>query len=61
VADDDPVILWLALVVSLLGLVPRMFASGRWGAEPTVALLIAGASTALLLRRARRIRRERRR
>ena len=59
--DDDPVILWLALVVSLLGLVPRLFTRGSWGAEPTIALLVAGASATLLVRRARRARREKRR
>lgn len=57
--DDDPVILWLALAVSLLGLVPHLFAGGSWGAEPTIALLIAGASSTLLLRRAWRARRAR--
>ena len=59
--DDDPVILWLALVVALLGLVPRLFARDSWGAEPTIALLVAGASSTLLLRRAWRGRREKRR
>ena len=57
--DDDPVILWLALAVSLLGLVPRLFEHGSWGAEPTIALLIAGASSTLLIRRAWRTRRAR--
>jgi len=57
--DDDPVILWLALAVSLLGLVPRLFEHGSWGAEPTIALLIAGASSTLLIRRAWRARRAR--
>ena len=57
--DDDPVILWLALAVSLLGLVPRLFERGSWGAEPTIALLIAGASSTLLIRRAWRTRRAR--
>jgi hypothetical protein len=55
--DDDPIILWLALAVSLLGLVPRLFSRGHWGAEPTIALLIAGASGTLLIRRAWRARR----
>ena len=59
--DDDPIILWLALVVSLLGLVPRLLARGSWGAEPTLALLVAGASSSLLVRRGLRSRRERRR
>ena len=59
--DDDPVILWLALVVSLLGLVPRLISRGSWGAEPTIALLVAGTSSTLLVRRAVRRRRERRR
>jgi hypothetical protein len=59
--DDDPIILWLALVVSLLGLVPRLLARGSWGAEPTLALLVAGTSATLLIRRARRARREKRR
>lgn len=59
--DDDPIILWLALVVSLLGLVPRLFSRGSWGAEPTLALLVAGASATLLIRRALRARREKRR
>ncbi|HEU5055760.1 MAG TPA: hypothetical protein VFU21_04520 [Kofleriaceae bacterium] len=58
--DDDPVILWLALVVSLLGLVPRLLVRGSWGAEPTLALLVAGASGTLLVRRAFRSRREKR-
>lgn len=58
--DDDPIILWLALLVSLLGLVPRLFTRGGWGAEPTIALIIAGASTTLLVRRARRARHDRR-
>lgn len=55
--DDDPVILWLALAVSLLGLVPRLFSRGSWGAEPTMALLIAATSSTLLVRRAWRARR----
>ena len=59
--DDDPVILWLALVVSLLGLVPRLISRGSWGAEPTIALLVAGTSSTLLVRRTVRRRRERRR
>jgi hypothetical protein len=59
--DDDPVILWLALVVSLLGLVPRLFSHGSWGAEPTIALLVAGTSATLLIRLTLRRRRERRR
>jgi len=49
--DDDPVILWIALVVSLLGLIPRLLDGGSWGAEPTIALLIASTSAALLVRR----------
>ncbi len=57
--DDDPVILWLALAVSLLGLVPRLFSRGSWGAEPTIDLLIAGTSSTLLIRRAWRARRSR--
>jgi hypothetical protein len=59
--DDDPVILWLALAVSLLGLVPRILAGGAWGAEPTIALLVAGTSSTLLVRRVWRTRRARRR
>jgi len=55
--DDDPVLLWLALVVSLLGLIPRLLAHGSWGAEPTIALLIASTSAALLIRRGWRGRR----
>lgn len=58
--DDDPVILAVALIVSLLGLVPRLLAGGAWGAEPTIALLIAGTSSTLLARRAWRARRARR-
>jgi hypothetical protein len=57
----DPVILWLSLVVSLLGLVPRILSLGIWGAEPTIALLVAGTSSTLLVRRTVRRRRERRR
>jgi hypothetical protein len=60
-ADDDPVILWLALVVSLLGLVPRLLVRGSWGAEATLALLVAGVSSTLLVRHAWRSRREGRR
>lgn len=48
--DDDRIILWLALVISLLGLVPKLIARGRWGAEPTLALLIAAGSSVLLWR-----------
>jgi hypothetical protein len=48
--DDDHVILWLALVISLLGLVPKLITRGPWGAEPTLALLIAVSSTVLLVR-----------
>jgi len=59
--DDDPVILWLALAVSLLGLIPRLFSRGSWGAEPTIALLIAGTSSTLLVRRGWRARRARKR
>ena len=59
--DDDPIILWLALVVSLLGLVPHLLSRGSWGAEPTIACLIAATSGTLLVRRAWRARRERRR
>ncbi|HUS64028.1 MAG TPA: hypothetical protein VMZ28_05770 [Kofleriaceae bacterium] len=53
VHDDDRIILWLALVISLLGLVPKLIARGRWGAEPTLALLIAAGSSVLLWRRRR--------
>ena len=55
--DDDPIILWTALVVSLLGLIPRLLDGGSWGAEPTIALLVAGTSAALLVRRVLRERR----
>jgi hypothetical protein len=51
-ADDDGVILWIALVVALVGLAPQLGARGAWGAEPTVALAIALASGIALLRRA---------
>ena len=47
---DDRIILWLALVVSLLGLLPKLIARGRWGAEPTLALLIAAGSAVMLWR-----------
>jgi hypothetical protein len=46
--DDDAMILWVALVISLLGLVPRLIAGGAWRAEASVALLIAVSSAALL-------------
>ena len=59
--DDDPIILCLALMVSLLGLVPPLFTAGAWGAEPTIALLVATTSATLLVRRAWRRRSERRR
>jgi len=48
--DDDRIILWVALSVSLLGLIPRLVEGGAWGAEPTLALLIAVGSATLLLR-----------
>ena len=49
-ADDDRIILWLALIISLLGLVPKLIVRGRWGAEPSLALLIATGSAVLLWR-----------
>lgn len=48
--DDDRIILWLALVIAMMGLVPRLFVRGPWGPEPTLALFIAAGSAALLWR-----------
>jgi hypothetical protein len=48
--DDDRIILWLALVIALMGLVPRLLVRGHWGAEPSLALLIAVGSVAMLVR-----------
>jgi len=49
-AGDDRIVLWVALLVSLLGLIPRISATTPWGAEPTLALLIALGSALQLLR-----------
>lgn len=40
-SGDDRLVLWVALLVSLLGLTSRLSDSSPWGAEPTIALLIA--------------------
>lgn len=40
-SGDDRLVLWVALLVSLMGLVPRISQSRAWGAEPTIALLVA--------------------
>jgi hypothetical protein len=59
--DDDRVILWLALVISLLGLLPRIGSSEAWGAEPSLALIIAVGSASQLAREAWKAFRRRRR
>lgn len=58
--DDEPIILWLSLVV---GLVPAAYALIRgvvWGAAPTLGLLVCVLSGLGLLGRARAALRERR-
>ena len=59
--DDDRVILCFALVIAILGLIPRIGSSSPWGAEPTLALIIAIGSVLALVRDGLRALRRRRR
>jgi hypothetical protein len=55
---DDGVLLTMNLVIALCRVVPAVVHHERWGAEPTVALLIALTCAVLLVRTAVRSRRK---
>jgi hypothetical protein len=67
--SDERVILWAGVVIGGVACIPQLADGGRWSAQPTLGLLLAATSGALLAgdtlsrllerRRARRADRER--
>jgi len=55
---DDGVLLTMNLFIALGRIVPAFIHHERWGAEPTVALLIALTCAALLVRTSLRARKD---
>jgi len=48
--SDDRVILWVGLVVGAVACVPQVLSGVKWGAQPTIGLLVMLTCTGLLTR-----------